>query len=245
MARHFLHRLDQEDLNVAKIKRPFAVQTQMMNSAVQLADIVQSRSEQGRDYGVVLLPEGLIEFVPEMGRLISEINDILAQAPADPLQALSAQLTPTSRQVCSSGDCTYLGLNHQMMQMSWTLPTRKNVGLGLKGSGDTLPSGTLFLRKHSLYGRWWELGWGSGLKQLVQVFELLPAGFRQQLLLDRDPHGNVQVAKIETERLLLELVTVELARRKQAGIFKGKFNSMTHYMGYEGRASLPTNFDAT
>lgn len=79
----------------------------------------------------------------------------------------------------------------------------------------------------------------------MQVFELLPVGLREQLLLDRDPHGNVQVAKIETERLLLELVTVELAKRKQAGAFKGKFNSMTHYMGYEGRASLPTNFDAT
>lgn len=68
---------------------------------------------------------------------------------------------------------------------------------------------------------------------------------RQQLLLDRDPHGNVQVAKIETERLLLDLVTVELAHRKKLGTFKGKFNGMTHYMGYEGRASLPTNFDAT
>ena len=67
---------------------------------------------------------------------------------------------------------------------------------------------------------------------------------RQQLLLDRDPHGNVQVAKIETERLLLDLVTVELAHRKKLGTFNGKFNGMTHYMGYEGRASLPTNFDA-
>lgn len=83
------------------------------------------------------------------------------------------------------------------------------------------------------------------MTHLAQVFELLPLAVKQQLLLDRDPHGNVQVAKIETERLLLELVTVELAKRKQAGTFKGKFNGMTHYMGYEGRASLPTNFDAT
>ena len=80
---------------------------------------------------------------------------------------------------------------------------------------------------------------------VVQVFELLPLNFQQQLLLDRDPHGNVQVAKIETERLLLELVEIELAARKQAGRFKGKFSGLTHYMGYEGRASLPTNFDAT
>ena len=79
----------------------------------------------------------------------------------------------------------------------------------------------------------------------MQVFQLLPPAVRQQLLLDRDPHGNVQVAKIETERLLLELVTLELAQRKLSGSFKGKFNGMTHYMGYEGRASLPTNFDAT
>lgn len=79
----------------------------------------------------------------------------------------------------------------------------------------------------------------------LQVFELLPLSFQQQLLLDRDPHGNVQVAKIETERLLLELVEKELAMRKQHGKFNGKFSGLTHYMGYEGRASLPTNFDAT
>lgn len=66
---------------------------------MQLADIVQSRSENGRNYGVVLLPEGLIEFVPEMGRLIAEINEILAENPADPHKALSIQLSPISRQV--------------------------------------------------------------------------------------------------------------------------------------------------
>lgn len=79
----------------------------------------------------------------------------------------------------------------------------------------------------------------------LQVFELLPPAFQHQLLLDRDPHGNVQVAKIETERLLLEMVQAELAARKQAGSFAGSFNGLTHYLGYEGRASLPTLFDAT
>ena len=77
------------------------------------------------------------------------------------------------------------------------------------------------------------------------MFALLPASFQNQLLLDRDPHGNVQVARIETERLILDLVDQELARRTRAGTFKGKFSGLTHYMGYEGRASLPTNFDAT
>ena len=66
---------------------------------MQLADIVQHRSEQGREYGVVLLPEGLIEFVPEVGTLIAEINEVLAQSPEDPLQALSTQLSSFSRQV--------------------------------------------------------------------------------------------------------------------------------------------------
>lgn len=80
---------------------------------------------------------------------------------------------------------------------------------------------------------------------IVQVFNLLPHSFQNQLLLDRDPHGNVQVARIETERLILDLVDQELAKRKQAGQFKGKFAGLTHYMGYEGRASLPTNFDST
>ena len=73
----------------------------------------------------------------------------------------------------------------------------------------------------------------------------MPSSFQEQLLLDRDPHGNVQVARIETERLILDLVDQELARRKKNGQFKGKFAGLTHYMGYEGRASLPTNFDAT
>lgn len=179
---------------------------------VQLADIIAARSAQGRDYGVILLPEGLIEFIPEVGNLIAEINEILAQGIAPEPAAIAPKLSPISGKVKSRNVC--IARFRAIKQ-----PTFESF---------LLLDSDCVMKPPSL-----------------QVFELLPAAFRCQLLLDRDPHGNVQVAKIETERLLLELVEVELAARKLLGTFRGKFNGLTHYMGYEGRASLPTNFDAT
>ena len=76
------------------------------------------------------------------------------------------------------------------------------------------------------------------------VYDYLPDAIKQQLLLDRDPHGNVQVAKIESERLLGALVEAELEKRREAGQFGAKFNSQFHYFGYEGRCPPPSNFDA-
>ncbi|CBZ54173.1 hypothetical protein NCLIV_046050 [Neospora caninum Liverpool] len=131
-----------------------------------LVDLVEARHAQGKQYGVVLLPEGLIEFIPEVGVLISEINHIVAEGDFE-----VSKLTPESR----------------------------------------------------------------------AVFEELPDSTRQQLLLDRDPHGNVQVAMIHTEKLLMQMTEAELHKRQ----FKGTFLAQSHYLGYEGRSGYPSDFDAT
>ncbi|EIE27565.1 pyrophosphate-fructose 6-phosphate 1-phosphotransferase beta-subunit [Coccomyxa subellipsoidea C-169] len=142
----------------------------------EIADIVAGRAEEGKNYGIVLIPEGLIEHVPQIGALISELNELLADVTTDVQihDAVMTRLSPAN----------------------------------------------------------------------LAVFEFLPASTRQQLLLDRDPHGNVQVSRIETEQLLLQLVDVELEKRRKEGKFAGKFAGITHYFGYEGRCSFPTNFDA-
>ncbi|CDJ42305.1 phosphofructokinase, putative [Eimeria tenella] len=130
------------------------------------ADLVEARAKLGKHYGVILLPEGLIEFIPEVGVLIGEINNIVAAGEFD-----RAKLTAASR----------------------------------------------------------------------EVLDMLPHHTQQQLLLDRDPHGNVQVALIHTEQLLLELTTEELHRRD----FKHPFYGRCTYLGYEGRSGFPSDFDAT
>ena len=129
-----------------------------------LTDTVQRRSEAGKNYGIILIPEGLIEFIPEMKQLISELNELLAKE-----QDIS-HLSPVSK----------------------------------------------------------------------EAFEALPEGIQKQLLLDRDPHGNVQVSHIQTEALCVELVKKELKKRN----FEGKFSPVAHFFGYEGRAGYPSNFDA-
>ncbi|VFQ89612.1 unnamed protein product [Cuscuta campestris] len=81
--------------------------------------------------------------------------------------------------------------------------------------------------------------------QCLQLFELLPHAIQDQLLLERDPHGNVQVAKIETEKMLIQMVETELELRKKSGSYNGQFKGQSHFFGYEGRCGLPSNFDAT
>ena len=135
------------------------------------------------EYGVILIPEGLVDFVPEMGALIREINEVLA------------------RREAMDDSNSYEG-----------------------NTADTISD---------------ELTIAS-----ATVYDYLPDAIKQQLLLDRDPHGNVQVAKIESERLLGALVEAELAKRREAGQFTAKFNSQFHYFGYEGRCPPPSNFDA-
>lgn len=143
---------------------------------MSLADIICKRNDHGKDYGVILVPEGLIEFIPEVKVLISEINEILAKEfTGDILEYVTGKLTDGSR----------------------------------------------------------------------ALFNRLPKSVSSQLLLDRDPHGNVQVAKIDTERLLILTVMRELDNRKKIGTYKGTFKPQSHYFGYEGRCALPSNFDSS
>ena len=149
-----------------------------------IADAVEKRAANGDNFGVAIIPEGVVEFVPEFSKLIAEINELLAGAKADEFNAL-----PT-----------------------WA-------------------DKYAFIEK--------------GLTpESMDVFKILPTGIQQQLFLERDPHGNVQVSLIESEKLFSALVADELARRKEAGTYKGKFSPLHHFFGYEGRCAFPSNFDA-
>lgn len=149
-----------------------------------IAKVIVDRSKAGKNFGVVLVPEGLIEFIPEMKALISALNDLLADNEA----ALSK-------------------LN--------TIKEKK----------------AFVISKLS--------------KNLAALMESLPEGIANQLMLDRDPHGNVQVSLIETEKLLIEMLKTKLKELKNAGKYNGKFSTITHFFGYEGRCGIPSTFDAT
>ena len=152
--------------------------------AGQIADAVEKRAAKGMNFGVAVIPEGVVEFVPEFSTLISEINELLAGSNADAFNAL--------------------------------------------GSWDEKYA---FIEK--------------GLtKESMAVFAILPQAIQQQLFLERDPHGNVQVSLIESEKLFSAMVKAELAKRKEAGTYKGKFSAQHHFFGYEGRCAFPSNFDA-
>ena len=154
----------------------------------QLASVVAKRAAQGKNYGTVLIPEGLIEFVPEMKSMISNINDVLALVSDD------------KNFVTASNDEVRFELIEQ--QMSKTNPSD------------------------------------------AEVFKSLPTMIKAQLLMDRDPHGNVQVSKIETEKLLIAMLKERLAQMKATGEYVGKFSDQAHFYGYEGRCAFPSNFDA-
>ncbi len=155
----------------------------LMEIVNYIADVVETRAEDGNSYGVAIVPEGLIEFIPEVGALIAEINDLLA-AKAD----------------------------------EYALLTEAEAQFAFVSSNLTAASSA--------------------------VFENLPVDIKKQLLMDRDPHGNVQVSRIETEKLLILMVQKVLAERKAKGTFHGKFNAINHFFGYEGRCAFPSNFDA-
>ncbi|MDP4185107.1 MAG: diphosphate--fructose-6-phosphate 1-phosphotransferase, partial [Bacteroidota bacterium] len=150
-----------------------------------MAKIIAKRADNGNNFGTALIPEGLIEFIPEMKVLIDELNDLLAEG--------------------TENEKTFKSLKKKD-RLEW-----------VKGqiSADS-----------------------------AKVFGLLPEGIAKQLTLDRDPHGNVQVSKIETEKLLIEMVEKRLAELKEAGKYKGKFSALNHFFGYEGRCAAPSNFDA-
>lgn len=148
-----------------------------------IADIVAKRAEKGLNFGVCLVPEGLIEFIPSLKVLIAEINDLLAQTEAqfNALETSADKISFVEQRLSTSSK---------------------------------------------------------------SVFDSLPVEIKAQLLADRDPHGNVQVSKIETEKLLIQTVGARLAQMKKEGKYNGKFNSQNHFFGYEGRCAFPSNFDS-
>ena len=149
-----------------------------------IADSVEKRGNNGENFGVAIIPEGIVEFVPEFSKLIAEINELLAGEATAKFNALP----------------------------DWNAKYE-------------------FIK--------------AGLtEESFKVFDILPQGIQQQLFLERDPHGNVQVSLIESEKLFSEMVKTELAKRKAAGTYKGKFGAQHHFFGYEGRCAFPSNFDA-
>ncbi len=149
-----------------------------------IADSVAARAAKGWNFGVAIIPEGIVEFVPEFSVLIAEINELLAGEKADAFNALP----------------------------SWE-------------------------EKYAFIQ--------AGLSKASMVaFAVLPQSIQQQLFLERDPHGNVQVSLIESEKLFSEMVKDNLKNRKAAGTYNGKFSPLHHFLGYEGRCAFPSNFDA-
>ena len=149
-----------------------------------ITDIVVRRSEAGRNFGIAVIPEGLIEFIPELKTMIANLNDIMP-----------------------------------------TLEKDSSYANGTDAEKIAIIENTLSSENAS-------------------VFKSLPSLIKSQLLMDRDPHGNVQVSKIETEKLLISMVEEKLASLKKEGKFSGKFSTQSHFFGYEGRCAFPSNFDA-
>ena len=169
--------------NICLISEEIEAKDMTLNEVVEnISEAVAYRAAQGNNFGVVLIPEGLIEFIPAIGRLIQELNDLLAAHGTD-----------------------YKDLDKEAQ--------RKYILAHLS-------------------------------KENAATFETLPEGVARQLSLDRDPHGNVQVSLIETEKLLSEMVAAKLEQWAKEGKFKGNFSAQHHFFGYEGRCAAPSNFDA-
>ncbi|MCR5469836.1 MAG: diphosphate--fructose-6-phosphate 1-phosphotransferase [Prevotella sp.] len=145
-----------------------------------IANSVARRAEDGNNFGTVIIPEGLIEFIPAIKKLIAELNDVLARPEAKNLNR-TEQIDFIKQEISDEN---------------------------------------------------------------LAVFNSLPTSVAHQLALDRDPHGNVQVSLIETEKLLSSMVATKLERWRKTGMFKGKFAALHHFFGYEGRCAAPSNYDA-
>lgn len=172
--------------NITLISEEIAKKKETLSEIVDyMAGIIAKRAEHGDNFGVALIPEGLVEFVPEMKILIGELNDLLAEG------------TKTAE-----------------------------IFQGVKRS--------------------YRLEWVAEKisPESAAVFKSLPPGIATQLTLDRDPHGNVQVSLIETEKLMGEMVKAKLDEMKKTGDYVGKFGVQYHFFGYEGRCAAPSNFDA-
>ena len=169
--------------NICLVSEEVEAKDMTLNQIVEnIAQVVADRAADGNNFGVVLIPEGLIEFIPAIGRLIEELNDLLAAHGAD-----------------------YKGLDKDAQRE--------------------------YILAHLS-------------KENAETFATLPEGVARQLSLDRDPHGNVQVSLIETEKLLSDMVDAKLAEWKKEGKYVGKFAALHHFFGYEGRCAAPSNFDA-
>ncbi len=146
-----------------------------------IANAVAKRAEEGNNFGTVVIPEGIIEFIPAIKKLIAELNDVLALPEAQTINSANEQIE--------------------------------------------------FVKQHIS-------------RENLAVFQSLPTDVAAQLALDRDPHGNVQVSLIETEKLLSRMVAAKLAIWKHHGKYVGKFGTQHHFFGYEGRCAAPSNYDA-
>ncbi|GAB1417167.1 diphosphate--fructose-6-phosphate 1-phosphotransferase [Paludibacter sp.] len=173
----------QSQPNICIISEEVEAKNMTLSDVVELiVNVIVHRADHGMNFGTVLIPEGLIEFIPAMKKLIAELNDLLAHN--DDFNALE------------------------------TDDEKRQYVKGLLSPESS------------------------------KIYRDLPKGIARQLTLDRDPHGNVQVSLIETEKLLIEMVAKRLALLKAAGQYKGKFSSINHFFGYEGRCAIPSNFDA-
>ncbi len=171
--------------NITLIGEEVEAKKQSLDEIVTyMANIITARANKGKNFGIALIPEGLIEFIPEMKVMISSLNDLLA------------------------------GLEKDENYQSATQNEKYEIIVSKLDNAS------------------------------AKLFKSLPSQIKAQLLMDRDPHGNVQVSKIETEKLLIEMVREKLNEMKKQGLYKGKFSDQAHFFGYEGRCAAPSNFDA-
>ena len=171
--------------NITLIGEEVEAKAQSLDEIVSyMANIIAARAEKGKNFGIALIPEGLIEFIPEMKVMIASLNDLLA------------------------------GLEKDSSYQNATQEEKYQIITSKLDNNN------------------------------AKLFNSLPSQIKAQLLMDRDPHGNVQVSKIETEKLLIEMIKVKLAEMKQQGKYNGKFSDQAHFFGYEGRCAAPSNFDA-
>ena len=169
--------------NICIISEEVEAKNMTLNEIVdQIVKVIVARAEAGLNFGTILIPEGLIEFIPAMRKLIAELNDLLAS-------------------------------NEEFNSLESDDEKRQYVKAKLTHESS-------------------------------QLYRDLPKGIARQLTLDRDPHGNVMVSQIETEKLLIEMVAKKLAIMKGEGTYHGKFAALNHFFGYEGRCAIPSNFDA-
>ena len=169
--------------NICLISEEVEAKKMTLNDIVEdIVKVIVARANAGLNFGTILIPEGLIEFIPAMRVLIQELNDMLAA-------------------------------NEEFTSLDGDDAKREYVKSKLSPAS-------------------------------CELFRSLPKGIAKQLTLDRDPHGNVMVSQIETEKLLIEMVGKRLAQLKANGEYKGKFSALNHFFGYEGRCAMPSNFDA-